>query len=402
MHNLSIVMRFEIVRTLKKKSFWILAFAFPVLIVGIAGVMIASNQATNDAVEKMKDAKFTVAVTDRSGLISPALLTGLKAETMSEKQQGIDKVKNGQLDAYIYYPQNVSKDAIEIYGKDVGIFDNARYDAVAKQLLSMSVQDKVSPDVRAIVTDKVSTKGTTYRDGQAYDGIKQMILPGLFLVLFYFLISFFGSQMLTSTTEEKENRVIEMLLTTVEARTLIVGKIVALVLLAVIQGLLLIVPALIGYFGFHDKLNLPFLDLSSLPVDPMRIGIGAAIFALSFLLFTGMLVAAGAAAPTAKEAGSFFGIFMMLMFGPLYAASLFFSAPQSAIVQFLSYFPLTAPIPLLLRNAAGNLAPHEAAIAIVILSISTVIVLAAAVRLFRFGALEYTRKLSWREIIGLK
>lgn len=106
--------------------------------------------------------------------------------------------------------------------------------------------------------------------------------------------------------------------------------------------------------------------------------------------------------PTAKEANQFIGIVFMLIFGPLYAASLFISAPESPFVQFLTLFPLTAPIPLLLRNAVGNLHSWEILVAIPILIISALIVLALAVRVFRFGALEYNRKMSFKEIIARK
>ena len=204
--------------------------------------------------------------------------------------------------------------------------------------------------------------------------------------------------MLTSTTEEKENRVIEMILTTIEARTLIVGKIISLIILAIVQGLLVVLPVLIGYLFFHDQLKLPSVDLSSLPVDPLRIGIGFLAFASSFMMFTGLLVAIGAAVPTAKEAGSFFGVVMILLFGPLYAVSMFISMPDAPLVKFLSLFPLTSPIPLMLRNAAGS----EAVIGIALLAVSAAIIMAIAVRIFRFGALEYNRKLSAKEIFARK
>lgn len=400
MHNLGTVIRFEVTRTLKKKSFWILALAFPLLIAALGGIMVASNQATNKAEEDLKKSKFSLQVTDESGLVKPELLAAFGAQTSTNKEQSIADVKIGKVDAYFYYPKDIANSKIEVYGKDAGIFDNGKYDGVAKALLQSSVENQVSPDVRAIITNKVATNFTGYKNGQPYDGLKQMIFPGLFLVLFYFLISFFGGQMLTSTTEEKENRVIEMLLTTVQARTLIIGKILALIILAAIQGLLVILPVIIGYLLFHDKLSLPFVDLSSLPIDPLRIGLGFVIFAVSFLLFTGLLVAAGAAAPTAKEAGSFFGVFMMLIFGPFYAFSLYFSAPDAPIVKFLSLFPLTAPIPLLLRNAAGNLGVPEALLAIAILSVTAFVVLSTAIRIFRFGALEYSRKLTMKEIFS--
>jgi ABC-2 type transport system permease protein len=204
----------------------------------------------------------------------------------------------------------------------------------------------------------------------------------------------FGNQMLTSTTEEKENRVTEMILTTIEARTLIVGKIFSLIALAFLQMIVILVPIIILYVLFRSDLALPNFDLSSIPINPLRIAIGAVIFGLSFLLITGLLVAVGAVAPTAKEASGFFGVVMMLIFGPLYAVSLFISAPTSPIVVFLSFFPLTAPLPLMLRNAVGNLTTADAMIGIVILAISAVIALTIAVRLFRYGVLEYSRRIS--------
>lgn len=404
MHNLSTVIRFEIVRALKKKSFWILAISFPLVFAATFGILFLSNKATDDAAEKLKEQSFSVAITDESNLVKPPLIAAAKAAEVkpNDKQAAINRVKDGQLDAYIYYPKDLDQQPIEIYGKDVGIFDNGRYGSLANGLLSASVQSDVNPAIRKVVQGKVNSTSTVYRDGKVHDSIQEMILPGVFLMLFYFLITFFGNQMLTSTTEEKENRVIEMILTTIEARTLIVGKIISLIILAIIQGLLVVSPVLIGYLIFHDQLKLPSVDLSSLPVDPQRIAIGFLAFAGSFMLFTGLLVAIGAAVPTAKEANSFFGVVMILLFGPLYAVTMFISMPDAPLVKFLSLFPLTSPIPLMLRNAAGNLGLGEATLGIAILAAAAIIVIAIAVRIFRFGALEYNRKLSAKEIFARK
>lgn len=400
MHNLGTVIRFEVVRTLKKKSFWFMALGFPLMMAVIFGIIFLSNKTTDEAIKDLEKQKFSIQVTDESKLVNPALLTAVKTVTVANKQQGIDNVKNAKVDSYIYYPADLTKQPIEVYGKDVGMFDNGRYGGVAKALLLNSVQTTVSPQISAVIQGTTPTHVTTYRGSEVYDPTKQMILPGLFLVLFYLLIAFFGSQMLVSTTEEKENRVIEMILTTIEARTLIIGKIISLVALALLQGVIIVVPAIIGYLLFRDQLQLPSLDLSSLPVDWARIGIGALIFIVSFLMFTGLLVLVGASMPTAKEANQFIGIVFMLIFGPLYAAPLFISQPDSPFVQFLSLFPFTAPIPLLLRNAVGNLNGWEVALAIPILIVSAAVILALAVRVFRFGALEYSRKLSIKEILG--
>lgn len=396
MYNFGTVFRFEVIRTLKKKSFWIMSLSFPVIIGAIFGIIFFSNQATDKAAQDTKNQKFSLVVTDESGLINKQILQQLGASESTDKQANIDKVTAGSLDAYFYYPKAVGKEKVEVYAKDVGLFDNSRYEAVAKVILQQSVGPTINPQTTAILQDKVAFSATTYKDGKPFDGFKELIAPGIFLVLFYILISMFGSQMLTSTTEEKENRVTEMILTTIEAKTLIIGKIFSLITLAIMQIIIILVPIIIIYALFHNELLLPNLDLSNIPLNPMRIAIEAVIFMLSFLLFTGLLVAVGAVAPTAKEAGGFFGVVMMFIFGPLYAVSLFISAPDSPLVQFLSFFPLTAPIPLMLRNAVGNLTTADALIGMSILAVSAVIALAIAVRLFRFGVLEYSRRISLR------
>ncbi len=400
MHNLGTVFRFEVSRTLKKKSFWIVSLMFPVMAAVIAGIIFLSNKETDTALEKAKNERFSVAVIDESSQINPLLLASFKPSTVSNKQDGIDKVKSGQLDAFFYYPQHLDKQNVEVYARDVGLFDNSKYSAVAKMILDESVAMTVSKDVKTTLQNKYNLSTTTYRNGEIYDGFKQLIAPGVFLVLFYLMIATFGNQMLNSSIEEKENRVIEMILTTVRAKTLVIGKILSLVTLGLLQMTIVLIPIVIGYLLLHDKLSLPAVDLSNLPLDWGRIGVSFAIFIASFLLFTGLLVTFGAMFPTAKEAGMFFGVVMMLIFGPLYAAPLFVTSPDSPFVQFLSYFPLTAPIPLLLRNAVGNLELWEAMVAIIILAITAVIVLNLAVRVFKQGALEYSRKLSLKEVFS--
>jgi ABC-2 type transport system permease protein len=394
MYNLGTVFRFEVMRALKKKTFWITAVAFPIGMGLIFAIIYFSNQATKTASESTVNQKFSFVVTDKSGLINKKLINRYGASESNDKQAAIKEVTDGKLDAYFYYPNDLTKAKVEIYAKEAGLFNDSRYEGVAKVILQQSVAQTVSVQTTAVLKDTVGFNSTIYKNGIQFDGLKELIAPGAFLVLFYILIVTFGNQMLASTTEEKENRVIEIILTTIKARTLIIGKILSLVVLALIQVIIILTPIIIAYAYLHDTLSLPNLDLSNIPLDFAHISVGAIIFVLSFLMFTGLLVAIGAAVPTAKEAGGFFGIVMMLTFVPLYAVTLFISAPTSNIVGFLSFFPLTAPIPLMLRNAVGNLTISDTIIGISILGISAIVTLSIAIRLFQFGALEYTNRIS--------
>lgn len=402
MHNLGTVFWFEVIRTLKKRSFWVASLLFPVAIGAVAGIIYFSNKATNDVSSQSSKQKFSFAVKDDSGFINPSLVEAMKGQTVESRERGIDDVKAGKLDAFFYYPSQVTTSKVEVYGKDVGLFDNGRYEAVAKSLLTQSVASTVSESKAMVLKGETPFQVATYRDGKEYNGFMEMIAPGIFLILFYLMIATFGNQMLNATIEEKENRVIEMILTTINAKALIIGKIFSLIVLGFLQIIIVMVPVVTAYLLLHDNFNLPNLDLTQLPLDPQRILVGFAIFAISFILFTGLLVAIGAAAPTAKEAGSFFGVVMLFIFGPLYAFSLFISSPDMPIVQFLSYFPFTAPIPLMLRNAVGNLELWQAGISFAILTVTAIVVMLLAVRTFRYGALEYDRRLGLKEIFVRK
>lgn len=398
MHNFGTVFRFEVMRTLKKKSFWLVSLLFPVMIGAVAGIIYFSNKATDEASKDTDKQKFSFVVKDDSKLVNSTMVTAMGGKLAESRDQAISEVKAGKVDAFFFYPKDIGKSKVEVYGKDVGLFDNGRYDGVAKTLLEQSVTGTVSAEAAAVLGGAVQSESVTYRDGKEYNPFMEMIAPGIFLVLFYLMIATFGNQMLNATIEEKENRVIEMILTTINAKALIVGKIFSLIVLGFMQIIVVMVPVLIGYLLLHDNLNLPNLDLANLPLNPARIGIGFAIFAISFIMFTGLLVAIGAAAPTAKEAGSFFGVVMLFIFGPLYAVTLFVSSPEMPIVQFLSYFPFTAPIPLMLRNAVGNLEVWQALLACGILAITAVVIMLLAVRIFKYGALEYDRRLGLKEI----
>lgn len=403
MHNLKTVFSFEVTRTLKKKTFWLVAFMMPALIGAIFGVMYFTNQASEKAAEELSKESYSLQILDESNTISPEIMATVNAAPTKSRDAGIDAVRFGDLDAFFYYPSDLSTNQVEVYAKNVGIFENSRYENLANELLKQSATATTSANTQTILAGNTVVASTTYKDGAAFDPFMQMLAPGIFLVLFYFLIATFGNQALSSTIEEKENRVIEMLLTTVRTKTLIVGKILALIVLAMIQMSVLLVPLIIGYIILNisnsSLLSMQF-DPAQIPIDPLRILTNFVIFALSFVFFIGLLVALGAAMPTAKEANNFIGVVMIGIFGPLYAAQLFFTSPESPVVQVLTYFPLTAPIPLMLRNAAGTISTPELLIGIAILLVSTVVVINLAVRAFKFGALEYSRKLSLRQLLS--
>ncbi len=402
-HNLRTVVAFEFTRTIKKRRFWIATLAIPVLLGIVFGLVFASSSATQSRSEAQKNQTLEFTYTDASGLIDPKLATAMGGTVEQDPASAVDRVREGTLNAWFNFPADVSKEPVHVYGTDQGIFKNGSYDAVAKQLVVVSAQEKVgSAELTAAVQGNFSTDSQTFKNGEPSGGLDTVVPPLLFLVLFYVVIILLANQMLASTLEEKENRVTEMILTTLNPTTLVVGKVISLFLVGAVQALVFATPMLLGYVFFRDELALPDFDLSNLQFQFGPMLFAVLLFVGGFILFTGVLVGIGAVMPTAKDASAVFAPVMIMMFIPFYIVTMIVSDPGSMIVQIFTYFPFTAPITALLRNAFGSLTAVAAIIVIVELFVFGVLALRVAVHLFRYGSIEYSRKLSLRAAFAKK
>ncbi len=400
-HNLGTVVRFEFIRTIAKRRFWVATLFVPVLLIIVFVLVFVSNSSTRTSAEAQKNAHFSFQYTDESGLVSPAIVESVGGTQASSEEAGIAAVKSGEVEAFFAYPADPAKQTIRVYGQDNGLFANGKYSSVAESILQASVEQQVnSPQTTAILQGSVNTTTTTYKNGSVSGGFNAVVPALFFLVIFYIVILLLGNQMLNSTLEEKENRVTEMILTTINPTSLIVGKVFSLFMVGLVQMLVFAIPTVLAYLFFRQQLSIPELDLSQFVFDPQTMIIGVLILLGGFSLFTGTLVALGAVMPTAKDAGPIFGALMILIFIPFYTVTLVVSDPNAFIVQVFTFFPYSAPVTALLRNAFGTLPLWQAIFVIVELFVLSAIVLRLAVRLFRYGSIEYTRKVSIRDVLA--
>ncbi|MFT4217928.1 MAG: ABC transporter permease [Micropruina sp.] len=405
-HNLGTVISFEFRRTVLKPKFWLISLSVPLLIGVVVGLIALSGQTTAQRVESQDTASVTFTYTDASGLIDPTVARTAGGTPVSDAAAARAAVVAGTSQCHIDYPKDPLSQPIDVQGKDLGLFDSSRYNAVATTVFTTSIEHKIgNPTLAKLAVNPPDVQLATFADGHATAGIAGVIAPGIFLVLFYMAVLMLGNQMLNVTLEEKENRVTEMILTTMNPTTLIVGKVLALVGIGIVQGLVVGIPASIVFGLLSGSMGLPEASagvptLGSIPIDAGAVAIGFCLFLFSFLMFTGLLVAIGAVMPSAKEAGNTFGVVVMSMFIPLYAGSLLVSDPHGVVSQIFTFFPLTAPVSTLLRNATGGLYWWEAAIALAILAVCGWVFLMVGVRLFRTGSISYGSRVKIGRALG--
>ena len=413
-HNFVTVLTFEVRRTLLKPQFWLATLAVPALFALFTALVWASGSAAGQAVSNVAGpVPFTYA--DASGVIRPDVAERLGGRPTTDADADAEAVRQGRADLFISYPADPLREPVTVVGRDLGLTDVGSYHVAARTLLRQSASAGLSDQrLAALATASPSVVLTTYKDGAPAPGWAAVVAPGLFLLLLYLSVLMLGNQMLNITVEEKENRVTEMILTALHPTTLIVGKVAALLVVGLVQTavvgvpvmtLLTLAPGVLGVAGGAVAGSGPALTglgsgVGLAGLSPWPLVLGALLFVGGLLMFAGVLVAIGAVMPTAKDASGAFGIVMLAMFLPAYAAGYLLAEPESLVSRALTFFPLTAPVTALLRNALGSLGPVEGVASLAVILVSAGWFLALGVRLFRQGSLSYGVRLPWRSLLA--
>lgn len=392
------VMNFEISRTLKKSSFWTPTFILPAVIAFFMGVSFFSSNASQQAVVDLQNEKFSFMVMDESGVVSDEYVESLGGSFVDDKDIGVSEVEDQKIEAFYYYPNNLDGNSVEIYAKEDGIFGSNKYGEFAKSLLYNSISDDLTSNQVLSASGNATTVSTLYRDGVAYNIFKEMAVPAIFVLMFLSITIISVGQMLVSATEEKENRTMEILMVSVPPQAILAGKIFAMLILSAIQvlatiGMLLIIALGVFIFGV-EYFNVGAVSTvvssgitSGFEIDYLKVFIGLFVVVVSLLMFSAIIAMIGALSPNAKDANMYTSIVLMTVFGPLYGVSIFVSSPEHVMTIVLTYFPLSSPLALLVRNAVGNLQVYEFLISGSILLATTLALFMVVSKVFKAGSL---------------
>lgn len=397
MSKLGIVIKHEYLTIIKQPSFWIAMLAIPLIIGVVLALTYIGGKSSEERIEQLAKDLKNVAIVDKSGLLNKDVVqsAGLSISPASDEAVLREQVRDAGKEALIVYPDTLQKDRkYSVYLSSNDFTKMGSVTSLSESLLKTSVFLPLgSADVIALAQNGAESQVTTYKNGNETAGINEYIVPGLFVVVFYIVFAFSVGYMLTSVSEEKENRSMEMVLTYVKPRILIVGKLLAVILVTLTQILFF---AIVGAIGLAIALSLgnslplpPGVDLQRLVFDPVAIFFGASFLVVGFLMFAGFMTATAAMAPSSKEANSFSVVFYLGAFIPFYFVSLILTSPDNPIVRFITFFPLTSPVVNLLRNTIGNIGIAEAALALAVMVVFMLLSIWIAIRAFSQGALEY-------------
>jgi ABC-2 type transport system permease protein len=237
-------------------------------------------------------------------------------------------------------------------------------------------------------TELGGEKGQDQAQGQG-QRVARMMVPFAFMYLIFIGIVSMGQHMISSIIEEKNSRIIEVLLSAVSPFELMAGKIVGLAAVG------LAVMALWGAAGLGAA------RWRGIPID---VGTGLLAYCLiyyilGFILFSALLAGVGSICNTIKETQSLMMPIMLVFIIPLMAWPRMAQEPNGSLARVLSYVPPATPMVMVLRLSSGfEIWPGEIVLSILVLIAGVLAALWAAAKLFRTGILLYGKRPGAREI----
>lgn len=398
MVNIWRVMTYEISRTLRRKGFLFATFVLPFLLFALSFVWQAlaptPEQMVRDAqtMAQQMDGLTTVGFVDLSGEFS-----GVEAEGIvrfEDEATAVEAMQRGEVEAVYILPEDYAETRTareiipqmamdDITGQPLIMLAAAALESELEEAHIMRLQNPAN--VTTVDLNTVDADGNPIASDMTPDQQEDAGFTLVYIVaLLFIMTTFTGSgYLMQSVIEEKENRLIEVLITTVRPSQLLAGKVLAGGLMALFQvGMWVVIAVLLMRVqGPFLTQMIPILANISLPVG--QLPIVAVYFLVGFFMFAALFGMVGALSNSAQEGPQMTVVFVLPAMIPLWVTHAFVIDPNGTVPTLLSMFPLTAPIAMMMRLVVTDVALWQIGLSLAILVAFVVALYWLAGRLFR-------------------
>lgn len=413
MNKSFLIMRHEFWVTLRRPMYIVFSLAIPVLaLVGLITWFVWQAVVS----EKPQEA-ITAGVVDMTkGTDGQPLFTAFleQGNVTFKLFNDVDTAKqellNGDIKQLYVIPENFLQTGLisEIQKEQAGVgslsstTSNPNVTPLGRFLLNNLFVGSVGPQLAARVLQPY-TLAVTQID-QSGNPVENPLDPGKLVFFMALAVLLIVSVMTTSgyllqgLNEEKENRIMEILLSSAKPEHLMLGKLFGLGSAGLLQMLVWIISGVAVLIALKSTGDLPAsLSLStSIPA----IAIGAIYFVLGYFLFGTLMAALGAVTTSQREAGQVTALVVLPGIAPFWFVSQLIQSPEGTVARVLSFFPLSAPNASMVRLAVNGMGPLDVAISLAILTGTIAAAMWLTIRLFRAYLLMYGQRPSLRSIFS--
>jgi ABC-2 type transport system permease protein len=416
MRKLWLIIKREYLTRVKTKTFVFSTVAVPLFTVGIFVLQIYTSR-------RQADRTLKIAIVDNAGGLAESIAEGLDGKLSNgqpefvvvktldrpgarEQESLRAEIENGDLDAFLVVPPGVIGGApAELHTRNASemLFDTSLDRAVSHAVIARRLDERgikltdVGKAVQGVEVKliKVSAQGETEEEGQTF------IIAIAVGMLLYVTLIVYGVTTMRSVTEEKNSRVIEILVASVRPFHLLVGKILGVAAVGITQYAIWAAGAgLVATYGVTMASSLrPSASLPQLHLPWTLLVYMVVFFLCGYLLYASLYAAIGAMVSNDHEAQQAQMPVTLLIVGGFLLFNVILRDPNSPLSAGLSLIPFFAPILMMLRIAIQMPPLWQIGLSIGISVLTTIGLVYLAARIYRVGVLMYGKRPSLGELM---
>jgi len=393
-----LIARHEFLVNIKRKAFLILTLALPVflLLVMLASQVIVGLQKPPAEIEK-------IGYVDEIGAFSQYTeqerIELVRFESQGDANNALfDKnikeyfvIPGDYVDTGLIYRFTLDRE-LEPGGEATTVIRNFLLSNLLEGKTTPEITERVKAPLNMVTTLLTKTGAVAPNQG----GFAAFVIPYIFSMLLLMSIFFSSGYLLQGLGEEKENRVIEILLSSISSRQLLAGKVIGLGAAGLLQVIIWLISARF-LVQFASSTWGDIIGSLQIPADFLILGI--IYFILGYLLFAVLMAGVGAISPNARDGQSLSTMFTLAGIAPLWFTAFIIENPDHLVSQILTIFPVTAPVTVMIRLGLTEIPIWELAVSIGVLIVSIFGCFILAAKLFRTFLLMYGKRPNFKEIM---
>lgn len=395
-----LVARAEYLDQVRRRSFLVATLAMPLLILGIMAVSIII------AVRNDEDAR-PLGYVDQAGVLAPGLIPDAAEGDVILQPFATETEARSALEAgpaesriqgyYVLPPDYRQGGPAQLYYWDEAPASDAlaQFDRLLR--LNLLSEQPEAVQKRLLAGVSLTLRSADGRRESGEDDFLNFLLPFFVGLFFVFVVMGTAGYMLRAVATEKENRMVEVVFTSLSPGQLVGGKAVGLMAVALTQvGLWL--AALVGAALIAAR----YADwVRSIQVPWSMLGIILLYFLPTYALVTGLMTTLGSMTTDLQQGQQIAGLVNMLFVLPFFFIIIVFTNPDSPLMVGLTLFPTTAFITIAMRWGATTIPIWQLALSWLLLVATAAFSIFVAARVFRTGMLRYGQAIRLRGLVTI-
>jgi ABC-2 type transport system permease protein len=389
--------------TARNKAFVIVTIIGPFLIVAMSVLPSLLAMTESSSMDEVM-----IAVAGGSEPISRAVSDALEPTPIRVVDAGTDEtvlqraISDEEIDGYLILPASLDDNHARFVSGGAPSFAivGTLESVIGRAMVTLRLADAgLDPAQVAELSRRPSLEVTRYhsdRGEEAGQDPATLIFTVLaFTMMLYMTILLYGQAIGRSVLNEKLSKTVEIMLSSVNPRELLVGKILGKAAASMLQYAIWIVMAMVFLNIVGPLLNVEINLAGGTSTYIYLVG----FFLLAFVLYSTVYAALGAASEDESHLGQLSWPVILFLVIPMIMIGTMASNPDSTIPRILSIFPLTAPIVMFQRLMVGNPATWEVILSVALLLVSIGAIAMLAAKIFRIGILMTGKRFTLREIM---